>query len=176
LLEAVIAQDPVRLLEQAAERRRERDLEELSQLLAAFPKECLPRVLERLKVRVSAFDGIHELRICLGNGTWKAQPIPFEVAEVYLDEPKATPWLRCIQCQLLLPKRSGFWHNTQTGGWWQSYLYFFEACPGCGGEIVNRGTGAPLYRSPDFPLRPVPPWEFLDDSPPPRVSHHANQN
>ena len=111
-------------------------------------------------------DGLREMEICLYNETWEGQPVPLEVAEVYFNDPKATPWLRCSKCQLLLPTRRGFWHNTQTGGWWQSKMRYFEKCPGCGGKIVPRGQDLSWIENSPFPVRPVPPWEFLDDSPP----------
>lgn len=125
-----------------------------------FPKQCRPQLLERLKM--PGTDGLQQLMICLSNGIWEGQPLPHEVAEVYLNDPKATPWLRCSQCELVLPKRSGFWHNTNNGKWWQSCMRYFAKCPGCQGKIVPRGQDLSWRENSPFPVQPVPPWEFLD--------------
>jgi hypothetical protein len=160
-----VAQDPAHLREVALEQRRKAETQALTTLCWALPTQVHPQYIEWVENPEVHNTGIDELFSCLMNGVWKAQKIPLAVAEVYFSDPKATPWLRCSQCQLLLPKRRGFWHNTQTGGWWQSCMRYFQKCPGCQGEIVPRGEDRSWQPVSPFPLRPVPPWEFLDEQP-----------
>ncbi|HQR43884.1 MAG TPA: hypothetical protein PLX97_14415 [Gemmatales bacterium] len=164
-LEQLYAQDPVRLEEESALYRVEKERAVTLKLMECFPKECRSLVVKRLARPEPRIDGLHDLKSCLANGTWEGQPVPFEVAEVYLQDPKAIPWLQCSQCQLLLPKRAGFWHNTENGAWWQSCMRYFAHCPGCQGEIVPRGEDRSWHAQSPFPLRPEPPWEFLDEPP-----------
>ena len=89
--------------------------------------------------------------------------MPAAAAEVYLTDHKATPWLRCKACRVLLPFRRGFWIKENVKGFCQGKLHYFKECPGCGGEIIHRGTGIPLVVNQNVPLRPEPPWQFVHD-------------
>lgn len=134
-------------------------------LYRSFPDEHSQRFLALSEDDSAHHAGFFELLICIKNGSWKPQKIPVAVAEVWLDDHKATPWLRCKACQLLLPKRRGFWLNTQTGAWWQGAMKYFADCPSCHGEIGPRGEDASFEYWKWQPLRPEPPWEFLDEAP-----------
>ena len=164
-LEHQVANDPARLREESAARREQEESDLITELYGVFPPQWQEQFLAMYESDQEITEGIKDLLNCMRHGIWKAQEIPAPVAEVWLTDAKATPWLRCSQCQLLLPIRRGFWRNTQTGGWWQSCMRYFARCPGCQGEIVPRGEDRSWYPNAPFPLRPEPPWEFLDKSP-----------
>ncbi|MGC3971108.1 MAG: hypothetical protein QM775_28360 [Pirellulales bacterium] len=164
-LEALRSKDPELLAEEAAQQRWERDLAAWKQLIQAFPKKYFSKLLKRMADDDAPLDGIQQLQICIYNETWIPQPVPPEVAEVYVNEPKAVPWLRCQDCQLLLPVRSGFWRNTQSGHWCQGNQRYFADCPACHGEIAPRGQNLSFEYWRWQPLRPTELWEFLDEAP-----------
>lgn len=157
--------DPIRLQQESLARREQQEADLISALYEVFPPELQEQFQTMLASEGGFYEGIKDLLRCMHHGMWKAQMIPSAVAEVWLTDSKAIPWLRCSQCQLLLPIRSGFWRNTQTGGWWQSCMRYFKECPACQGEIVPRGEDRSWNPNAPFPVRPEPPWEFLDQSP-----------
>jgi len=163
-LEYLISQDTERLREETDLRIWNEERQARIDLIKAFPPEYRKQLIRQLRENEDRDDGIHELLIHLQNGVWESpSKIPAAAAEVYLTEPKATPWLRCKACRVLLPTRSGFWIKENVDGFWQGNLRYFQECPGCGGQIIHRGTEKPVEFPATLPLRPEPPWSFVDD-------------
>lgn len=162
-LERLLACDRSRLREQAAQQRQERWHQGMLRLVEAFPSSTHEQLVECLSTE--GYQGLRTLVSYVMNGVWQGQSFPLEVASIYLHEPQATPGLRCLSCHLLLPYRRGFWRNTTTRQWWQAPLTYFETCPACQGRIGYALNDDPFSRSAWLPVRPAPPWEFLDELP-----------
>ncbi len=167
-LELERANDPRVQARLAAERRAQRDYETKVQLVECFPQELQRAVIDRLvqhqKLR-HIRDGIWDLWMRILNQTWEPKPLPREVAEVFLAEPRATAWNRCLACDIPLPTRSGYWLDTRDGRWWQDSQHYFADCPVCHGPIVTYIQHKPVEYRHWAPLRPAPPFVFLDEAP-----------
>lgn len=158
-LECQLQNDPEYLAEQRALQRAIKSRQELLEFIRLFPRGCRKSVL----IQLDSNEALDQLFSCMQNRRWPQVPIPLEVAQVYLEDAKASPYQRCIKCNLLLPLRWGIWRNTITKSWWQAPLLYFASCPACGGATGSRHEGKP-YHYPYVPLRVEPPWEFLEES------------
>lgn len=165
MLELAVAHDPVLNAKAHQERMAQQRRQALKTLFVAFPAEHRKLLLEKLASEEPKYQGLHELLIYIQNGVFEPSTIPSEAAEVYLSDERATPWIRCKVCRVLLPYRSGFWIKAGTPSFWQASMHYFKECPGCGGQLIHRGTEKPVEISTYFPLRPEPPWEFVNEPP-----------
>lgn len=156
-LESQLQNDPEYLAEQRTLQREVKRRQELLEFIRLFPRACRKSVLLQ---QLDDSEALIQLFSCMLSRQWSSLPIPLEVAQVYLEDPKASPYQRCLECGLLLPLRWGIWRNTITKVWWQAPLRYFALCPACGGAIGSRHEGKP-YHFPYVPYRVVPPWEFL---------------
>lgn len=159
VLESLVLNDPEYVTEQNAIQREVDRRQELLEFIRLIPRACRKSVL----MQFQSNDGLRQVFSCMQSRHWPAVPIPLEVIQVYLDDPKASPYQRCIQCHLLLPIRWGIWRNSITKLWWQAPIRYFTLCPACGGTIGSRHEGKP-YIYPYVPVRVEPPWEFYEDS------------
>lgn len=159
VLESLVQHDPEYHAEQRALQRAIEERQKLLDFIRLIPRSCRKTVLRQLRSN----DGLKQVFRCMQTRLWPHVPIPLEVVQVYIEDEKASPYQRCIECQLLLPIRWGIWRNTVTQHWWQAPLRYFAACPACGGVIGSRHEGKP-YCYPYIPYQVEPPWEFLEES------------
>jgi hypothetical protein len=168
-IEHRVANDPERQRQSADAARHQRDVDTWALVLAVFPEDLRPRILDVLK---SNRGDVHSKHLALSrlfwliyHGEWQPTPFPRALAEVYLDDPKALAWSKCQACGLPLPRRWGFWVEAGTGGWWQAPLRYFDRCPACGGEVGNWSQHDVSRPCPWLPAVPNEKYHFQDDCP-----------